>query len=29
MFNVILFKKIEPYPIKLGTIQSKNLKVAR
>ncbi len=28
-FNVIVFKKIEPYPIRLGTIPPKNLKVAR
>ncbi len=28
-FNVIVFKEIEPYPIRLGTIQPKNLKVAR
>ena len=28
-FNVIVFKEIEPYAIKLGTIPPKNLKVAR
>ncbi len=29
MFNVIVFKEIEPYPIRLGTIPPKNLKVSR
>ncbi len=28
-FNVIVFKEIEPYQIRLGTILSKNLKVSR
>ena len=28
-FDVIVFKKIEPYPIRLGTLPPKNLKVAR
>ena len=28
-FNIIVFKEIEPYPIKLGAILPKNLKVAR
>jgi len=28
-FNVIVFKEIEPYTIRLGTIPPKNLKVSR
>jgi len=28
-FNVIVFKEIEPYLIRLGTLSPKNLKVAK
>jgi len=27
-FNVIVFKEIEPYPIRLGTIPPKNLRLS-